>query len=232
MSLKINILPQPDDVTCGPTSLHAVYEYYGYHIPLDQLIREVNYLEEGGTLAVLLGIDAIRRGFKAKLYSYNLKVFDLTWSNLSNEELIVKLKEQLKVKKGVKFTFASKSYIEFLELGGKIVFEDLHSGILKRYFSQNIPILSGLSATYLYNSKREYTNHKDQSIYDDIKGYPMGHFVVLSGMINENEVLVADPYSGNPFSKNNYYKVNIQRLINSILLGIVTYDANLLIITQ
>ncbi|MCS6832683.1 MAG: cysteine peptidase family C39 domain-containing protein, partial [Flammeovirgaceae bacterium] len=176
MLLDIKILPQPDDVTCGPTSLHAVYQYYGYHIELSQLIEETQTLENGGTLAVLLGIDAIRRGFKAKIYTYNLKVFDPTWADLSSEQLIEKLELQLKVKhKSSRFETASKAYSTFLKNGGKIVFEDLHSGILKRYFSRNIPILTGLSATYLYNSKREYNQGK-KSIYDDIKGYPMGHF--------------------------------------------------------
>ena len=57
----------------------------------------------------------------------------------------------------------------------------------------------------------------------------MGHFVVLSGM-DESTVFVADPYKENPISGNNYYQVDTNRLMNSILLGIVTYDANMLII--
>ncbi|HEX5421156.1 MAG TPA: hypothetical protein VFY39_14265, partial [Gammaproteobacteria bacterium] len=43
------------------------------------------------------------------------------------------------------------------------------------------------------------------------------------------EVLVADPYKSNPLSTR-YYAVGIHRLIGAILLGIMTYDANLLIV--
>ena len=44
-------------------------------------------------------------------------------------------------------------------------------------------------------------------------------------------VLVADPYRMNPISADQYYHVPVNRLIHSILLGIVTYDSNMLIIT-
>ena len=52
---KLKILTQPDDSTCGPTSLHAVYQYFDDEISLEQVISEVSFLEDGGTLAVFLG---------------------------------------------------------------------------------------------------------------------------------------------------------------------------------
>ena len=76
---KLKILTQPDDSTCGPTSLHAVYQYFDDDISLDQVIKEVSFLEEGGTLAVMLGCHALKRGYKVKIYTYNLHVFDPTW---------------------------------------------------------------------------------------------------------------------------------------------------------
>lgn len=62
MTIPVKMLSQPDDTTCGPTSLHAVYNYFGSSLSLHQLISEVRSLEEGGTLAVMLGIDALKRG--------------------------------------------------------------------------------------------------------------------------------------------------------------------------
>jgi hypothetical protein len=46
------------------------------------------------------------------------------------------------------------------------------------------------------------------------------------------EVRVEDPWHPNPVSKTVTYWVRMSRVINSILLGIVTYDANLLIIEK
>ncbi|MFT3739541.1 MAG: peptidase-C39 like family protein [Breznakibacter sp.] len=230
LSRFLEILPQPDDVTCGPTSLHAVYNHFGASVGLNEVIDSVNFLEDGGTLAVMLGIDALKRGFEASIVTYNLKVFDLSWANLSGPDLIAKLQLQLQHKHGKKFGEASRAYIEFLSLGGKLLFEDLTVSLLDRYFSQNLPILTGLSATYLYQSRREFTNHRNQTVYDDMRGEPAGHFVVLCGM-EEGTVFVSDPYPENPFGQSHYYQVEVRRLLNSVLLGIVTYDANLLIVS-
>jgi hypothetical protein len=224
------ILNQPDDETCGPTSLHAVYNYYHDFINLQQVIDEVTFLEEGGTLGNLLGIHALKRGYKAKMHSYNLNVFDPVWSTLTHDELIEKLKAQLKYKRGKKFENATHSYIEFLTRGGEIAFEDLTVDLIRKYLDRRRPILTGLSATYLYDCKREYANDEGRSVYDDLKGYPMGHFVVLTAIDEQGIVSVSDPYQENPLSGENEYKVDVHRLINSILLGIVTYDANLLIL--
>jgi hypothetical protein len=225
----IKIMSQPDDITCGPTSLHAIYNHYGLALDLDDVIGSVKSLEGGGTLAVMLGIDALKKGFSARIYSYNLKMFDPSWDGVSNSELVDLLEKQLQFKTGKKFEQATRAYQTFLILGGEILFEDLQPPIFKSYFDKDIPILTGLSATYLYNSPREYTNRKNKSVFDDLRGEPMGHFVVLSGM-KESSVFVADPYKENPISGNNYYEVNINRLINSILLGSVTYDANMLLV--
>jgi hypothetical protein len=66
---------------------------------------------------------------------------------------------------------------------------------------------------------------------DDVRGEPVGHFVVLTGYDDETrEVLIADPLQSNPLTGSRYYAVNTHRLIGAILLGAVTYDANLLVI--
>ena len=90
------------------------------------------------------------------------------------------------------------------------------------------PILAGLSATYLYRSVREYGPTCER---DDVRGVPVGHFVILCGYRNDgNEVLVTDPLHPNPMAPERKYWVEVDRLVNAILLGIVTYDANLLLI--
>lgn len=226
---KFKILTQPDDSTCGPTSLHAVYNFFQYTVNLQEVIESVNILEEGGTLAVFLGLDALSKGFKATIYTYNLRVFDPSWKDLSKEELLDKLEAQLAYKKSKKLAMATQAYKQFLQEGGEIRFDNLDEELIKKYLQKNIPILTGLSATYLYQSKREYTNSKNQSVFDDLKGEPMGHFVVLT-RAEDDHVWVADPYKENPISQNNYYKIEIKRLINAVHIGILTYDANILIV--
>lgn len=231
--LDVKMLAQPDDVTCGPTSLQAVYAYYGDPISLQQVIDEVDYLEEGGTLAVMLGLHALKRGYKATLISYNLHVFDPSWFFPRKVDLKEKLHASLKYKTSTKTQWAMNAYIEFLELGGLIEFDDLRPALLKKYFNQNAPILTGLSATYLYKSKREMEGDNKKTISNDLAGSPCGHFVVLSGYSERRKhVIIADPYKENPVSHDHYYKVRVGRLINAIMLGVITYDANLLIIQR
>lgn len=229
--IPIKIHTQPDDSTCGPTSLHAVYRYFKDPISLVDVIKEVPSLDEGGTLEVLLACHALKRGYRARIYTYNMFIFDPTWIGLSNEEIILKLEEQLKYKKGAKLHRATNAYIEFLRLGGELRCQDLTKNLLREYFDRNIPLLTGLSATYLYQSAREFGNEQGDSVYDDVRGFPMGHFVVLCGLgEDQKSIVVADPYRENPFFKDNYYEVKATHLINSIMLGMATYDANLLAI--
>jgi len=226
--LKLEILPQPNDTTCGPTCLHAVYGYYGDGIPLHRVINEVPSLKTGGTLGVMLANHALRRGYRATIYSYNLRLFDPTWFALSPEEVCKRLKRQARVKKREKLQRATRAYIDFLELGGVIKMEDLTARLLRKYLNRGIPILTGLSSTYLYSAVREYG---PQDRDDDIRGHPAGHFVVLRGYDRKKRtVFVADPLESNPYSSDHQYELGINRVMNAILLSIVTDDANLMIL--
>lgn len=226
--LDFRILPQPTETTCGPTCLHAVYRYYDDRISLNRLIEEIPHLEEGGTLAVMLGVHALKRGYKVKIYTYNLHMFDPTWFLHPETDLKRYLAAQKKAKRHKKLQLATDVYIDFLERGGQILFEELTPQLLRRYMEKEKPILTGLSATYLYRSAREIGETNE---YNSIAGEPSGHFVVLAGYDKDmKNLLVADPFHLNPFAGSNYYWVDIQRVISSILLGIVSYDANLLII--
>lgn len=231
--INITIHSQLDGETCGPTSLHAVYRYYGLDCSLEDVVGTVERTHSGGSLAAYLGKDALIRNFSATIYVNNLVIFDPSWfesGQCDNEKLIKKLELQLQFKKSIDVVQASTAYINFLKLGGRIKFELLNARLLKKYFNQSIPILTGLSATYLYQSPR-YLYTGSVAVHDDIQGTPCGHFVLLCGYDDSHHhVVVADPHEENPLSHDNYYQVDIQQLINSIMLGVLTYDANLLII--
>jgi hypothetical protein len=225
----IDILPQPTDSTCGPTCLQAVYQYYGDVMPLPELIGQIKQLKSGGTLAVNLGNHALKRGYKATIYTYNLQIFDPSWFDDKSVDLAKKITLQMEHKPQRKIQHASSSYLKFLRLGGAIKFIDLRASLIQELLHAGKPILTGLSATYLYGSKRE--TGEDIVEYDDIKGLPVGHFVLINGYSESSGLVsIADPLKDSPLSDGHHYTVNIHRLINAILLGIVTYDANLLII--
>ncbi len=218
---------QPDDVTCGPTCLTQVYRAYGLDKSVSEVIRETPRNPDGGTLAVYLGIGAMRNGFRATIYSYNLRVFDPTWQRLETPALIQKLRQRSKTVTSPKLRESLEAYVAYLKLGGQVRFAELEKKLLVRLLSRGYPILTGLSATYLYRTPREFRNK-----YDDIRGEPVGHFVVVCGYYPKSDrFVVRDPASHIPFSRTGKYSVPAERLISSILLGDRTYDAVLLILS-
>jgi len=227
LNLPVPLQPQPTDTSCGPTCLQAVYAFHGDDVPLQQLIDEVPTVEGGGTLAVLLGVHALRRGYRATLYTFNLRIFDPSWFHPRRADLAEKLRLQLRHRSG-KRREATHACLEFVEHGGEVRFEDLTGSLIRRHLLNRLPILTGLSATFLYRVAREIP---ETGADDDISGEPLGHFVVLKGYSKRrHRVLVADPYDQNPLAPGQDYEVPMDRLINAILLGVLTYDANLLII--
>jgi len=249
--LHVDILPQPDQTTCGPTCLHAVYRYYGDEQPLADVIGRTQRLAGGGTLAVMLGCDALRRGYRARIYTYNLHVFDPTWFPVRGEPQatspgapdtapparraspVVDLPERLRRQREAKahdprLSVATDAYLEFLALGGRLDWRDLTGGLLRKYLRRGAPILTGLSSTYLYQEPREVPPYDRP---DDLNGVPAGHFVVLSGYDKRSRtVQIADPLADNPVAEVHHYSVPTERVVCSILLGVLTYDANFLIV--
>ncbi|OGY81723.1 MAG: hypothetical protein A3F54_01010 [Candidatus Kerfeldbacteria bacterium RIFCSPHIGHO2_12_FULL_48_17] len=229
----VRIHPQPDDVTCGPACLHSVYAYYGDDISIEKTIAEVKMLPGGGTLDVLLGCHALKRNYSAIIYTYNLTLFDPSWFHRDGKpvkNLVEKLRKQARFKRNKKLRQATEGYTHFLRLGGQILWRELTPELIRGYLNKRMPLITGLSSTYLYQDKRDFMRGKD-SYYDDVRGEPSGHFVVLSDYtLTRRKIIVADPYKKNPISHDNYYKVHMQRLLNAILLGVVTYDANILVL--
>jgi hypothetical protein len=224
--LDLRIPAQPTDSVCGQTCLYALYRYFDVLEELDQVIADIDPLPKGGTLAVQLGCHALERGMVARIYTNNLQMFDPTWFS-PGVDLRKKLKLQAATKQGEKHGIATQSYLEFLDLGGEVLLESLTPRLLRNYIDRKVPILAGLSATYLYACARELPD----GTYDDVAGSPTGHFVIILGYDRETErVKVADPLSENPAFEGQYYSVDLQRLLTAISLGIVTYDANLLVI--
>ena len=135
---------------------------------------------------------------------------------------------------------ATAAYLEFLKLGGCIRMRPLNETLVMETLEAGRPILCGVSATYLYSESRERPRLAEErdparplerAIYDDVGGHPAGHFVIVHGYDRSTgTVVIADPLHPNPLSQRQTYTAPFSQLAASILLGILTYDANLLVI--
>lgn len=72
------------------------------------------------TLAVFLACAALRLGYNATIYTYNLQMFDPSWFQSSGTDIVEKLKAQSAHKQNAKLEAATEGYLEFLRLGGKL----------------------------------------------------------------------------------------------------------------
>jgi hypothetical protein len=225
--LDVPRFEQPDDVTCGPTCLTQVYRFFGYNKTLSEVIAETPRNPDGGTLAVYLGISALASGFRPTIYPYSLSVFDPTWRESSRVRIIDKLRQRKMQMKSYKLRRTIDAYVTYLEDGGQLRFDELTRDLLVEVLRGGQPILTGLSATYLYRTPREYNEQ-----YDDIRGEPAGHFVVICGYYpRSDKFVIRDPSAHSPFSRSGKYSVPAERLIPAILLGDVTYDSVLLVLS-
>lgn len=227
--LRVQRFLQPDDVTCGPTCLRKVYAFYGENSELEEIVAALQRNEDGGTMAVYLAISALKRGYNARIFSYDQRIFDPTWVNLSPEQLIGKITARRQYLVDVKRVQAADAYVQFLQMGGELAFKELTHCLLREIIDRGHPVLAGLSATYLYRFARERWEPSTQRlIEDDVAGEPSGHFVVITGYDNWGRTLsVLDPAENVP-APGGRVVVEASRLINAILLGDVTYDAVLL----
>jgi hypothetical protein len=225
--LDVPRFEQPDDLTCGPTCLTQVYRFFNYSKTLTDVIRETPRNPDGGTLAVYLGTSALANGFWPTIYPYSLRVFDPTWRDLGRSKIIEKLRLRKKQVESYKLRRAIGAYATYLEDGGQLRFDELTRDLLVELLQEGRPILTGLSATYLYRTPREHNNQ-----YDDIRGQPAGHFVVICGYYpRSDKFVICDPSIHSPFSRSGKYSVPAERMIPAILLGEVTYDAVLLVLS-
>jgi hypothetical protein len=148
-------------------------------------------------------------------------------------DLVRKLRAQLRIKRSRSLVARGRAYLQFLDLGGRIALAEPTPRLFASWLERGVPVLAGLSATYLYQSARERVHPHDPSLLveDDLRGEPTGHFVVLRGYDpDRGEVSVADPLQPNPVAASGLYRVNAERLQAAILLGVLTGDANLLVL--
>lgn len=223
MFIKLNRLVQPR-LECGPTALKMVMEYLsGKDYDLDEIIKDADSIQKYVDWDFKLGTAAIKRGFKATIFTLSIDFFDPTWHGLSRSQLLRKLRQRLKFvmkynKKDLHdgyiwwwYESSLKAIIKFLEKGGKIVFKPITKELIISYLSKGVPVICPVNGSLMYGRKRFY-----RKTFDDVKGKYFGHVITATGYEN-NRFTLTDTYEGS--KRNGLLKVDRDLLINSILLS-------------
>jgi hypothetical protein len=228
IDLGVQIERQPDYTTCGPTSLHAVYRYFGDPIDLSTVIAETPKLPTGGTLNVHLAVHALSRGYEAACWVCNTRHMDPTWFEKPTD-ILAKLKARAEAKgmmSDPRYGPAVEAVEQYVQLGGRFVWANLTPQLIAKTLASGLPILTGTNGTYLYQCARE-----TEAGPDDVRGDAFGHFIVLYGYRSKDQtVAIADPLLDNPAYGTKYYRVDVHRLLGAIFLGVGSDDGNLLVL--
>ena len=230
-TLPFEITPQPTETTCGAAALQSVYRFWGRKVTVERAIREIEHFPDGGTWAVHLGRDALARGFVARIYTCDLQLFDPSWFWPGAGDLADSLRRQLDAgSRAPREDEQLRAYLDFLERGGEVRMEEIGTDLVSRYVRGGMPVVAGLSSTWLYRSARERWEG-ERSVADDLRGTPTGHFVVVHGVDPRRRTFdIADPFLQRPFPGRHDYSIPIRRFFNALMLGVVTNDAKLLAI--
>ena len=171
----------------------------------EMLMQEVNAPRDAdgevcGGLNQYVGTWCLKNGFSVQIHTSDFELLDLAWEGLSREDQIKKIRSVIKSARivpalGEKETLRHlHAYIEFLEMGGDLrIYPYLSSALIDSLLAR-APLIASVSYSTLYGVGRTKSTGIRTSVLDDIEGTICTHAVVVVGIQNNQEYLVADPY--------------------------------------
>lgn len=135
----------------------------------------------------------MQQKFRVSFYTFDCQIIDQSWAELTSNEIIVRLKAGLdgRVVGGLGKEWSRayrESYIEYLEVGGKlIILPSVTSKLLYELLAKG-PIFVCVCFNTLYGVGRTKDN-----VPDDVNGRVWNHSIVIYGNDNTGNLLVADP---------------------------------------
>jgi hypothetical protein len=203
ISHKLTHYFQPTNNSCGQAALATLLSGYNIDTTPENLIEKLPVLtnEKGepvGTITQQFATWCIGQGFSVTMYTFDCQIIDRSWSTLKPEEVIERMKLALD-KRNVPALgpFAQsymRSYIDFLEAGGKLIIEPTVSSKLLYILLENGPVLTCVSYSTLYGTGRVSNGELRKSTPDDIDGNLYNHTLVISGVDESGAFFVMDPW--------------------------------------
>jgi len=220
--LKISQFDQITPYSCIPACLQEVFGFYKKHISQEKIMGSSLNPKLGMSIPEA-GIFAGKDGFTSLIIVNNIEIFDPTWFNLDEK----KLTENLKLRRhyvNKYYKYLIDLYLKYIRSGGKIKFDTIGVDLLKKYLSQNVPIIMELASTFLYKKAK---SRKPGSFNEPFDGEIEGHGVVVAGF-DKNKFKIVDPNTkNNPYNRNGVYWVGSDELLASF--GILEGKSLLLI---
>lgn len=178
--------------------------HYGKDLNVDEVSAQVPQVmnekgEPSGTINQQLATWCISLGFKVTFYTFDCQVIDQSWAKLPKEKLL----ERLELRKngwqvpalGELWNEAYvQSYIDFLKAGGELYIQPAVTTELLYKLLDKGPILPSVSFSTMYGKGRTRHVGESEEAQDDVKGQVWNHSIVIYGVDDDGNFLIADPW--------------------------------------
>ncbi len=226
ISYKVPLIKQGVQ-ECAQASAAQIISYYGLNKSLEEIKQEVPvYIDsDGRKYGTSLGHIATyfqKLGFKTKLHSSDIIIFDRSWQEINSEELAKKLSERTPfIKHGIYDEATIKvivdGYSQYLASGGQISLPLVDTAYILKYLQQG-PLYMVVSYNSLNNCPKY--DFSGDPIQDDIKGIPTTHAIVISGY-QDGQFEIVDP----DFEFGGYRKISESQLLAAFYLAQTDMDS-------
>lgn len=187
---------------CMQTAATQLISFYDKSITVEEVLKEVPiYIDENGdkigTSPGHLASFFAARGYKTTTHIFDVELFDLSWSGLSNTEVINKLiKRQEYIPTNSWLAKYHHILVEgwqlYVQKGGTFGFPVLSSKLIHELLQEG-PVLMMVNSTYLNrSSKQSYSTETDKFVDDDLQGRSLTHAVTAAGY-KDGKFLIVDP---------------------------------------
>lgn len=222
---------------CGQTALSMFLSYYGIDESTDFIENNVNihYNDLGspmGSATPDFALYIISKNLPCTIEVFDSNFFDRTLIGKSQKEILESCKvfyEQGKAHyESEHKDLYLKSYIEFMQRGGKINLSHLTIDLIKSILDSG-PVLTNVQYQYLNSTPNVFLDNPDADVLDrKLKGRPTTHSIVLSSYEN-NRVTYYDP---KPVDKKTVVQeTKIDLMLGAIMASQIESD-NVLIYSQ
>jgi hypothetical protein len=222
ISYKVPLLKQ-NIQDCVQACAAQILAYYGINKSIEEIKQEVPvYIDSNnrllgsslGHMAAYFG----QLGLKVTIHVCDIEIFDPSWQGLSNQEIMLKLRERRNYLKHARYDknaldLVIDGYIQLLSSDARIVFPIVDETYLYELLQKG-PIYAVVSFNFLNRVAKYRIEADGKPVKDSIEGSPSSHAAVISGY-KEGKFEITDPD----------YEFGGKRLIESNLLIAAFYLA-------
>jgi hypothetical protein len=195
---------QPTNNSCSQSALAILLSFFGQNLTPEEIVAKipVNKNDKGedwGTINQHLATWCLSLGFEVEMHTADFQIIDLSWIGLPEEKLLLRM-ELAKDSREVPILgkdwskIYTQSYIDFVKAGGKLHIQPYMTTELLNSLIVESPILLCVNYNVLYSVGRSNNVGLRKAELDDVNGNLTNHSIVIYGIDDDGNYLVADPY--------------------------------------